>query len=380
VDAEGIIQRCNQNSAAYLPVGVKKFVNRDDFRKIQYMRFDKVCVDDANICTYYNEIFQKVKIAQIRINGEYFDNSKKQWIHITMDPIFDKGDKFSGAVFHIQDITQKKNTDMELQIYRKNLEELVRIRTSELENANSELITAKEVAESASHAKSDFLANMSHELRTPLNSIIGFAKLLKMGVDPDDALKYYSNIEDSGEHLLNLINDILDISKIVAGKMTMNNEVFSPVSVITGSIEMIRLQAEKKNIRIAFSGSEPLHNLYADRKRIQQVMLNLLSNAVKFTPEGGNIEVGLAYRNNLIEIMVKDNGMGIDKRHHQYIFDKFNQLETGMSRENDGTGLGLTITKSIVELYGGHIELESEIGKGSTFIVYIPSTDRKIKT
>ncbi|HJW87166.1 MAG TPA: response regulator [Candidatus Brocadiaceae bacterium] len=230
--------------------------------------------------------------------------------------------------------------------------------------------------ERANQAKSEFLANMSHELRTPLNSIIGFSEVLEdqlFGELNEAQKKYVHNINTSGMHLLQLINDVLDLSKVEAGKMLLQCEDF-PIPAALHDIETaMRNELDKKNLSFDIEIDERLASINADKQKFRQVMLNLLSNAVKFTPQGGKIKViakgvdGLA-----VQISVTDTGIGIKPEDIKRIFARFQQIDNKTAREYAGTGLGLALTKRFVEIHGGKIWVESEFGKGSTFTFTIP--------
>lgn len=228
--------------------------------------------------------------------------------------------------------------------------------------------------------KSDFLANMSHELRTPLNSIIGFSEVLQ-GVDTltDKQKRYAQNIQKSGRLLLDLINDILDLAKIEAGKMELRPSEFRLEAVLHAQCDMVRPLSEEKNIDLLVNVEPDVPEVYQDRSKLQQVLINLLSNSIKFTPEGGRITVA-ARRNpetQQLIMTVADTGVGIAEEDREIIFEKFRQSshtmgDGNLTREYSGTGLGLSIVKELCKLLGGEITFESELGKGSTFQVVLP--------
>ena len=231
--------------------------------------------------------------------------------------------------------------------------------------------------------KSEFLANMSHELRTPLNSIIGFSEVLE-DVDTlnDRQKKYVSNIRRSGRDLLELINNILDLAKLEAGKMEATPTEF-PIAVLVGNLgEMMRPLAEKKNIKLVLNVRSDTPPLFQDQIKVRQILTNLLSNAVKFTPEGGRINVDIERTiDNRVIFKVTDTGVGIPDSEQDVVFEKFRQGpaavgENTLTREVSGTGLGLSIVKELCILLGGTIELESEVGKGSIFTVSLPASLR----
>ncbi len=227
--------------------------------------------------------------------------------------------------------------------------------------------------------KSEFLANMSHELRTPLNSIIGFSEILETarGLEPKQT-RFAANIRNSGRLLLDLINDILDLAKLEAGKMEVKPTEFSVHQLVNELCDMVRNLAEMKSIRLVSSVKDDLPAVYQDKIKVRQILTNLLSNAIKFTPEGGRINVSAVpgERQELV-IKVADTGVGIAESDQQIIFEKFRQGVSAigkdtLTREVSGTGLGLSIVKELCILLGGSISLESEIGKGSVFKVVLP--------
>ena len=227
--------------------------------------------------------------------------------------------------------------------------------------------------------KDDFLANMSHELRTPLNSIIGFSEILQ-GIDElDDKQKRYArNIQKSGRVLLEMINDILDLAKVDAGKMDVTLSEFRIEAIVSAQCDMVRSLSGEKNIDLEVNLPSDLPPLYQDQTKVQQILTNLLSNAIKFTPEGGRIMVTALRRDDgQLEITVADTGVGIPESDRDVIFEKFRQGrkilgEDGLTREYSGTGLGLSIVKELCKLLGGEITFESDLGKGSTFKVTLP--------
>jgi signal transduction histidine kinase len=239
---------------------------------------------------------------------------------------------------------------------------------------NDELGRLYEAVEAANRNKSTFLANMSHELRTPLNAIIGFSEVLlqrMFGELNPRQEEYLRDILVSGQHLLTLINDILDLSKIEAGRMELQSTRVSVALLIDGSVMMIRERAAEQAITVAVQVDADVGDIDGDERKLRQVLFNLLSNAVKFTPKQGRIEVGAVRRDGEVRVSVKDNGIGIALADQGRIFEKFEQAESGR-RQEASTGLGLALAKSFVELHGGRLWVESAPGAGSTFTFSVP--------
>ncbi|MDD1720222.1 MAG: ATP-binding protein [Methanoregulaceae archaeon] len=261
----------------------------------------------------------------------------------------------------------RKQALADLADHRDHLEEIVAERTRELAKA-------KEEAESADRLKSAFLATMSHELRTPLNSIIGFSGILLQemaGPLNEEQKKQLGMVSDSSEHLLALINDVLDLSKIEAGQLQLANELFDMRVSIEKVIRTVRPLVERKSLSIMTEITPDVGAVRGDSRRVEQVLLNLLSNAIKFTGQG-QIGVRCSRQGAMISVRVSDTGIGIRSEDLDKLFRPFSQLETGLTRHYEGTGLGLSISKRLVEMMGGTIRVESEQGKGSVFEFTIP--------
>jgi signal transduction histidine kinase len=228
--------------------------------------------------------------------------------------------------------------------------------------------------EAASRHKSEFLANMSHELRTPLNAIIGFSEVLAermFGDINDKQAEYLADILESGRHLLSLINDILDLSKIEAGRMELELTDLDLPLAIDNALLLVRERGQRRGITLGRLVDERLRTIRADERKVKQVLLNLLSNALKFTPEGGKVDVQARIEDRVVEISVTDTGVGIAPEDQQAVFEEFRQVGAA-TRKVEGTGLGLAISRKFVELHGGTIAVTSRVGHGSTFTFTLP--------
>ena len=307
---------------------------------------------------------RKVSEALTYIQGQY------RWFHNSLQPIHNGTGEVIHVLLHAIDIHELKVVQQELAELNQSLEHRVEERTAEVRRINRAL-------EHALLAKDEFLANMSHELRTPLNGILGMSEILleeQRGSLNERQRAYINLIASSGQHLLSLINDVLDLSKVEAGKLELNTGIVVLDDLCHESLSFIRQPAHKKNIVINYVPDLTISTLQADTRRLKQVLINLLSNAVKFTPEGG--KVTLAVRVNqerdVVELSVRDTGIGISASNQQILFQPFTQVDSSLSRQYDGTGLGLALVKRLTELHGGTVSVESEEGHGSCFTVSLP--------
>ncbi|MFC1977131.1 PAS domain S-box protein [Chloroflexota bacterium] len=309
---------------------------------------------------------------------EYFEPHLGIHLEVSASPVFNEEGEVMACVHVARDITERKQAEEELSnLYEDvktlnlELEERVEERTDQLEQA----VQAVEVA---SRAKSDFLASMSHELRTPLNAVIGFSQVLQeqyFGKLNQKQTEYITDILESGQHLLSLINDILDLSKIEAGKLELELSKVKIKDLLESSLVMIREKALVHGIGINIDTAGVLEGLenMVDERRVKQVMFNLLSNAVKFTPDGGTIRIEGKKKGKELIISVSDTGVGIAPEEQARVFEEFYQAKGAIKDKTPGTGLGLSVTKRIVEIHGGRIWVESEgLDKGSRFTFTLP--------
>ena len=240
--------------------------------------------------------------------------------------------------------------------------------------AKKEVEAARAELEIVSRHKSAFLANMSHELRTPLNAILGFSELLeqqRVGELSDKQRDYLADIRTSGYHLLSLINDVLDLAKVEAGKVELEVGPFDLTQTLTEAIRIVRDRAQEDGIALSVSTDPSIGHIRADERKVRQIVLNLLSNGVKFTPRGGRVDVSALQRNGEVEVTVRDTGVGISPDEQGAIFEEF--VRAGGGTKKEGTGLGLALAKRFVELHGGRIWVESAPGRGSAFRFTLPA-------
>ncbi|NEP39087.1 MAG: response regulator [Okeania sp. SIO2G4] len=283
--------------------------------------------------------------------------------------------------FQEQEVLARVNTHMQLRRLTQNLEQQVALKVFSLEQA-------KQTAETANRTKNQFLANMSHELRTPLNAILGITEGLQeeiFGSINEQQMKAIQTVESSGRHLLELINDILDLAKIESGQLELNFTLTTVSSLCQSSLAFIKQLAEKKRIQLEMKLPQNLPELFVDERRIRQVLINLLNNAVKFTSDGGCISLEVQVNRQqfdskankfkkFLRIAVIDTGIGIAPQNLKKLFQPFVQIDSSLNRHYQGTGLGLALVKRIVEHHGGQVGVTSEIGVGSCFTIDLPYT------
>ena len=292
------------------------------------------------------------------------------WNELTISPVFDNDGNVSNFVELQVDVTARKEAQETLVKERSLLAQRVEERTAELKKANIELAQAARL-------KDEFLANMSHELRTPLNAILSMSEILKMETygplndEQQNTLKY---IEEGGRHLLSLINEILDLSKIEAGQLELDIRPLNIDDICQSSLLFVKQMVIKKQIKVISTFDKTVDTIEADERRLKQILVNLLSNAAKFTPDKGKIglEVEQDKSNNIINFIVWDTGIGIAEADQKHLFDPFVQIDSSLAREYEGTGLGLALVQRLTEMHDGRVMVESTVGKGSRFTISLP--------
>ncbi|MGD1910847.1 MAG: PAS domain S-box protein [Rivularia sp. (in: cyanobacteria)] len=312
---------------------------------------DYICFQKGDLKLYNQLILGKVE--RLEIERQLLNkNSGKVWTHLSISLIVHPNGKPKFFLAIVEDISKRKQTELEL---RKN----------------------KEALEVSSRAKSEFLATMSHELRTPLNAIMGLSQLLQqevVGYINDKQREYIDCIYSSGLHLLELINDILDLSKVEAGKEELSLFPLHVEDLCNYVISTVRERAEKKGLELTCSIDKRVDTCIADERRIKQMLLNLLTNAIKFTSEG-KVSLQVIKVPQEIAFRVSDTGIGIEAHQFKHLFEPFTQLDSRLNRQYEGTGLGLALTRKLARLHGGDVKVESTFGKGSRFTIFIPDNN-----
>jgi signal transduction histidine kinase len=335
--------------------------------------FKNYFTDSAHAEAGINRVLNEGKLTNYELTARARDGTLTV-VSYNATTFHDRDRKLQGVFAAARDMTELKEIERTLQ--QKNVE-----------------------LEDASRMKSEFLANMSHELRTPLNAIIGFSEVLKDGMLGELTEKqrgFIGDIFNSGTHLLSLINDILDLSKVEAGKMLLDLDSVELMPVFSNSLSIIREKAATKNVRLTMEGTDTVGSMHLDARKLKQILYNLLSNAVKFTGDGGVVALrsrrvpresagclsgkwpgrsfpltGDEYPE-FLEISVEDSGIGMSVEGLERLFKPFSQVDSGLARKFEGTGLGLAMVKLLAELHGGSVAVESAAGEGSRFTVWLP--------
>ena len=289
--------------------------------------------------------FRDMRILQEDVNGQ------TRHLRINGRPIYGDDGRFRGYRGTAHDITRQVAAEEESQ-------------------------RSKIEAEEANRAKTEFLANISHELRTPLNAILGFSEIMRealLGPLPERYQQYAADIHTSGQYLHGLVTNILDLSRIEMGRMRLEEEVVDVAELVESGVNMLRIRAEEQGVRLTTELPDTLPPVRCDRLRIKQALINLMTNAIKFTPRGGNVSVFAEIDGGGLVLSVSDTGIGMRAEDIPRAMEAFRQIEPQLSRRHDGVGLGLALTKSLAELHGGRLELESMLGEGTTASIYLPA-------
>ena len=367
-DLHGNIEYANNWFRKYLGETTTDYIGQNVLHYTQDMFSDKDLVEIEQTIRRGDQ--WRGEFQHQRPEGEIF------WSSLSISPVMDEHQNITHLLEIIEDVTPRKEAELKLIQLNAELEDRVKQRTEELHSANLSL-------EKASKLKDEFLASMSHELRTPLTGVLGLSEALQKGIyGPlnEKQLNILFTIEEGGRHLLNLINDILDLSKIEAGKTELQYSLADASEICQASLRMVKQIAVTRNQTLTFTQSQPDILIYVDPRRVKQILVNLLGNAVKFTPENGNIgmEVSADEEKDLVHFTVWDSGIGIEEKNIDKLFQPFIQLDSSLSRSYTGTGLGLSLVKRLTELHGGYVTVTSELGKGSRFTVSIPWKRQKI--
>jgi signal transduction histidine kinase len=320
------------------------------------------------------DIIKDPKKFERNINENIRRNGERIWIDWANKVVLDEQGKIKEILSIGSDITDSKEAEEQIRRLNDELRRNAEILEQRVAERTAELAVAKDRAESADRIKSAFLATMSHELRTPLNSIIGFTGIMLQelaGPLNEEQHKQLGMVQSSSRHLLALINDVLDISKIEAGQLTLSMTSFELRPSIEKMVNVVLPLAEKKGLDLRVDISDDIKTATTDQRRLEQVTLNLLNNAVKFT-EKGYASISCRIENNQYLLEVSDTGIGMRPEELPGLFKPFHQIDTGLTRKHEGTGLGLSICKKLLDMMGGTIEVRSQWGQGSTFTIRFP--------
>jgi PAS domain S-box-containing protein len=308
------------------------------------------------------------------INENMRRSGERVWIDWTNKVILDEHGRIQEILSIGSDITARRHAEEKVRQLNDDLRRHAEILEQRVEERTAELVAAKKRAESADRIKSAFLANMSHELRTPLNSIIGFTGILLQelaGPLNNEQHKQLSMVQGSSRHLLALINDVLDISKIEAGQLALSVTSFELRPSIEKMVKLVLPMAEKKGLDLRLDIADDIKTAITDQRRLEQVILNLLNNAVKFT-QNGQVRISCRTENDRYCLSVSDTGIGMRSEDIPGLFQPFHQIDTGLARKHEGSGLGLSICKKLLDMMNGTIDVRSQWGQGSTFTIRFP--------
>ncbi|AKJ26719.1 PAS domain S-box protein [Caldimonas brevitalea] len=380
----------NTDAGPMVMSAVRDITDRQEARRKADRKFRDLLESAPDAMVIVNEQGEIVLVNSqaVQLFGWRREEMLGQSIEILVPPRFRPAHSKHRTVFGAHPKTRSMGAGRELNGLHKDGQEFpVEISLSPIQTEDGLLIASairdaterkriEKTLQEANRLKSEFLANMSHELRTPLNGILGFSELLvdeRLGKLNDKQKEYIADILGCGRHLLQLINDVLDLSKVEAGKMELHPQPFLPARAVEDICTVLGPLAYKKRIQVQRNVSAAVGEVTLDLQKFKQVLFNLLSNAVKFTPEGGHVSVHIErVEGPALSLQVVDSGIGIHARDMDRLFVEFQQLDSGEARQYEGTGLGLALTRKIVELQGGRISVQSEPGRGSTFSVSLP--------
>jgi PAS domain S-box-containing protein len=338
----------------YVSDGIRRF-GQDPDTTIGHTRFEMIADSDREPDKWreHRAVLERHEPFRDFVYGRQFKGDPEQIVSISGNPVFDQSDEFVGYRGTARDVTEQVMAERRLR-------------------------DAKIAAEAANVSKSQFLANMSHELRTPLNAIIGFSDMLAMGLTGKlqaQQLEYARIINQSGQHLLEIVNDLLDLAKIDAGKFPLEADETDPYELANASVEIVREAAQAAGLQLSIECEPGLPAVIADERRMKQVLLNLLTNSIKFTGSGGSVVLGARRaKDGGIAFEVRDTGIGMTPEEIAIALQPFGQLDTGFNRRHDGTGLGLPLARSLVELHGGSLRIDSEKDRGTTVSVLLSAS------
>jgi PAS domain S-box-containing protein len=368
--SDGIITSWNPAAAALLGYEEDEILGQSITALVPQERLEEERAILARIAA--GGSVEQLETVRLRKDGERIDLS------VTISPLVDADGRVSGASTIARDITLLKAREREKKEAERAMQELNSTLESRVEQRTAELQTALVRAEAADRLKSAFLATMSHELRTPLNSIIGFTGILQQGLAGplnDEQTRQLGMVRGSARHLLDVINDVLDLSKIEAGQLEIRAEPFDLRESVQRVVNSVETLAAKKNLTLRRELAPDLNTMVSDRRRIEQILLNLLSNAIKFTDHGGvtvSVDLVADPSHPNVRFRISDTGIGIRLHDLDVLFRPFQQVETGLTRTHEGTGLGLAISRRLAVLLGGDITVVSEWTKGTEFSVTLP--------
>jgi len=338
----------------YVSDGIRRF-GQDPGTAIGHTRFEMIADSDREPDKWleHRAVLERHEPFRDFVYGRQFKGDPEQIVSISGNPVFDQSDEFVGYRGTARDVTEQVMAERRLR-------------------------DAKIAAEAANVSKSQFLANMSHELRTPLNAIIGFSDMLAMGLTGElqaQQLEYARIINQSGQHLLEIVNDLLDLAKIDAGKFRLEADETDPYELANASVEIVREAAQAAGLQLSIECEPGLPAVIADERRMKQVLLNLLTNSIKFTGSDGSVVLGVQRaKDGGIAFEVRDTGIGMTPEEIAIALQPFGQLDTGFNRRHDGTGLGLPLARSLVELHGGSLRIDSEKDRGTTVSVLLSAS------